>query len=489
MLSTVQKLHPSHLLTATAIGIISGNILALSIRPDFFSDSIWLFFVCLMLVLSGFFLTRFTIIIAFLAGNILLLHRVSVDLIDQNRLQRFAKQRIIVSGTVCEDPDIESDKIKLRLSNLQVNHQNYRGTLFATVIYRKSHPPPRRSDQVIVAGIAKPGFGSFPLALTKGSIQQIIPGGIESSVVDVRDSFASSIQNYIPSPNSNLALGYLLGLKSALPKTLSETLQVVGLTHIIVASGANLSILVNFSKKLFGRLSRFAATTFSALLILTFTMVTGFTPSMARAAIVALLSLIAWHFGRRWQPLRLLIIVAAMTLFMNPMYLIDLGWLLSFSAFAGILICTPIFKLYFYGYQNLGVIRSSLLETASASILCLPILLYFFGSFSLISIIANILILPTISIVMALTFTTGITALLPLFPAVFAFLANLLIKYHLWVINLFGSQKSFLITVEKANPFIFFLYFPILLLLLYMHHQNHRVHHNNICSRTTALAL
>lgn len=326
---------------------------------------------------------------------------------------------------------------------------------------------------VTVSGVAKEGFGSFSLALKQVKLIQVQSPKVEDPVLALRHHFTNQVKTYLPTPESELALGYLLGLKSTLPKTLLLSLQTVGLTHIIVASGANLSILISFARKFFGKISRFTALIFSLSLTLLFIFAVGFTPSMVRAGIVAVLSLFAWYYGRVWRPINLLSLAASITLFINPMYLIDLGWLLSFGAFSGILICAPILVNYFYGpSQKLNLLRSALIETLSATLICLPILVYFSGSFSLLSLLANLCILPTIPPVMALTFLSGLVVALRIPLPLFGFMASLIVKYHLFIINFLGSQKSFLVEIPKNNPFVFLAYFPILAFLIWASYQN-----------------
>ena len=61
------------------------------------------------------------------------------------------------------------------------------------------------------------------------------------------------VKSQIPEEQADLGLSYLLGMKAGLSEKLDENLRVVGLTHIVVASGAHLAILVEVVKKIFGK--------------------------------------------------------------------------------------------------------------------------------------------------------------------------------------------------------------------------------------------
>jgi competence protein ComEC len=210
-----------------------------------------------------------------------------------------------------------------------------------------------------------------------------------------------------------LGLGFLVGQKRALPADLAEALVIAGLTHVVVASGYNLTILVRLARRLFMRVSKYTAALAASLMIVGFVAVTGLSPSMSRAALVASLSLAAWYYGRKFHPLVLLSFAAAVTVAVNPAYMAgDLGWQLSFAAFAGVMILAPLLQRYFFGDTKPGIFRQILGETISALIVTAPILISAFGQFSNVAIVANLLVLPLVPLAMLLTFIAGVGALM-----------------------------------------------------------------------------
>jgi competence protein ComEC len=136
---------------------------------------------------------------------------------------------------------------------------------------------------------------------------------------------------------------------------------------------------------------------------------TGMAPSIARAAIVSVVSLIAWYFGKKVNPLTVILISAGITAYLNPLYIwLDLGWWLSVLAFAGVLIVGPLIGERYFPKLKDRVIPAILLETFSAQIMTLPLILSVFGRLSIISIPANLVIVPFIPLAMLLIFLTGI---------------------------------------------------------------------------------
>lgn len=275
------------------------------------------------------------------------------------------------------------------------------------------------------------------------------PGDIARQV---RDWFSGVIGRVIPEPEASLGIGYLVGQKRTLSTDLVEALQFAGLTHVVVASGYNLTILVRLTRRLFAGVSKYLALLSAAVLILCFLAITGASPSMTRAAIVAGLSLAAWYYGRRFHPIVLLAIAIALTVFINPAYAWgDLGWQLSFAAFAGVMIVAPLGQRYFFGDKKPNTVFQILGETIAAQLVTAPIIIMAFGQFSNVAVVANLLVLPLVPLAMLLTFVSGIFGILmPGIAALLSMPAYLLLHYMVVVIEFFADLPWALSSVNLA---------------------------------------
>ncbi len=294
----------------------------------------------------------------------------------------------------------------------------------------------KRSDSVTVQGKLGSGFGGIAASMFNASVTQIIhpePGDVG---LRVRDWFADGIRAAIPEPEASLASGYLVGQRSTLPEDLDTQLRTVGLTHAVVASGYNLTILVSFARQLLAGVSKYLATLAGAGMIFGFMMISGLSPSMARAGLVTSLSLGAWYYGRRTHPFVLLPFAAAVTALINPAYVWgDIGWYLSFTSFAGVIIIAPLVQHYLWGTKRVGLIRQTLLDTMSAQLATLPIMIFAFGHYSPYALIANLLVLPLIPITMVLTFGAGVAGLaVPVAAHLFGLPATLILHYMTTVV-------------------------------------------------------
>lgn len=204
-----------------------------------------------------------------------------------------------------------------------------------------------------------------------------------------------------------------------------------------MASGYNLTILVRIGRRLFAKISKYLAMLSGASLIVGFIAITGLSPSMTRAGLVAGLGLWAWYYGRKFHPVTLLALAAAVTVAVNPSYIWgDLGWLLSFAAFAGVMIVAPVATAYFYGPDKVPFVPQLLIETVAAQVATLPIMIMAFGQVSVIAPLVNLLILPLIPIIMLFVAIAGAGVwLLPMFAAAWGWLPERLLTLQVAIIE------------------------------------------------------
>ena len=142
----------------------------------------------------------------------------------------------------------------------------------------------------------------------------------------------------------------------------------------------------------------------------------------------------------------------------NPMFLSDMGWLLSFASYGGIMMLGPRLTKWFYGARKPGFIGLMILTTMSATVMTLPILLYYYGAVSLISVVANLLILPTLPYAMGLVFLTGVVAGVPGVCSVVSWGASRLLDYHIAVVGWFAGMREFLVEIPKYQWWVFLVY-------------------------------
>ena len=456
-----RSLHQSWFVVAGCAGVVLGVILALVFRINFFASSVWIAFAASLLVFAYLKPKFVFVVVALIAGMVLAFFRVSAELKGQDYVRQLWGMEVVVGGVIDGDPETDEGVTKFKIKDLKFGEEGVESTGSLYVSGARNEEL-ARGDKVVLSGKLSEGFGTYVGYMHRPVMvkwERPEPGDL---VLKVRNWFAERIRGLIPEPEVALGLSYLLGMKTGLPDELDENLRTVGLVHIVVASGAHLSILVEVARKIFGKLSRFAGLLFSVLFVVFFMAMVGWTPSILRAGIMTVLTLIAWYVGRKFEPWRIILLVAAVTLMINPMFIINLGWLLSFASYAGIMVLGLKLVKFFYGAKKPGFVGSVVLTTVAATLMTLPIILYYYGQVSLISVIANLLILPTLPYAMGLTFLTGVCAGLLGVEVVVSWCATRLLDFHIAVVGWFGGMEQFLVKVEPYQGWVWLIYLVIL---------------------------
>lgn len=459
-----RKLHSSWLVCIGCFCLLIGLLLA----RDFAVSDVSILFFGIIFVLVGLFRKNFYLIPAIIIGSVMIgLFRGSVVAQDVLEIEKYYGKTLQIIGSVGSDVDTGTDgRLVIHLNNITINNQNIAGTIWVSA----ENADIKRGDSLIISGKLTKGFGNFNGKIYQAKIMKIIhpkPGDIARQF---RDWFVGLIKFSIPEPESSLGVGYLVGQKQSLPADLVLALQAAGLTHVVVASGYNLTILVRLARRLFERISKYLSILSAGLMIFCFIAITGVSPSMSRAGLVASLSLLAWYYGRRFHPIILISIAMATTAMINPGYIWgDLGWQLSFAAFAGVMILAPLLSRFYFGDQKLGIVRQVLIETISAQLLTAPIIIASFGQISNVAIITNLLVLPLVPLAMLFTFIAGIaSAVVPFAATIISLPATWLLGYMINVVNYFAGLPWAVTIINIGFAGVVICYIVIALAALYL---------------------
>ena len=452
-----------------SVTIVAGTALVPIVNQTLFAPLVWLGIGCVLAAIVMWRQAVVLIPVIIVAGLLIGLWRGSV-LASHLVVYRAAfGHTVTLSGKVADDPDSgKHGEMVLRLSGVSISGHDVDGKVWASI--GGSGNDIKRGDIVQVQGELGEGFGSFAATMYQAKLvaaQRPQPGDVARQV---RDWFADKIRLTMTEPQASLGLGYLLGQKRALPEDLQQALVVTGLTHVVVASGYNLTILVRLARRLFVKVSKYLATLSAGGMIVSFMAITGASPSMTRAGLVSGLSLAAWYYGRKFHPLVLLPFAAAITVLIDPTYAWnDLGWQLSFTAFAGVMILAPLLQAYFFGDKKPGTVRQILGETVSAHIVTLPILVFAFGQFSNVAIFSNLLVLPLVPLAMLLTFVAGVgVVLLPGLAPFIGLPADSLLSYMVAVVQYFAGLSWAQATVTMQPWLVWAAYVVIIAVCVYL---------------------
>lgn len=262
---------------------------------------------------------------------------------------------------------------------------------------------------------------------------------IESNLFEAeREILSQKINTLLNSPNAELLSGILLGKKEELPGQLRLALRDTSTIHIVVVSGQNLTLLAGLIMNLSGLLTRRVAIAFAFLAVLGYLLLSGVQIPALRAAIMVGLAYTGQALGRQSDGLWGLILAAGSLLLINPGWVSDLSFILSFLATFGVVIVAPILAKRLKSLPLF--LRENLALTLGAQLMVTPVIAQNFHQFSLVSIPANLLILWTIPYIMVGgAFMVLLGSLWQFLGEIIALIVGALLTYFIYIVQFFAS--------------------------------------------------
>jgi len=235
-----------------------------------------------------------------------------------------------------------------------------------------------RSWQVIQAG--------DPVAVWSGRL-----------AVPIRDHVLESLAEILPPREAALAGAVLLGVRGPDHRVLGATFTDLGLAHLFAVSGLHVGILLGLFTLPGKLLGLGPGSRYLPLLFILpgYIFLTGMPGSVVRAAGLGLLALATPYLGTRSQPLHLLGILFWAGCVWEPLQVLDTGLQLSYLAAGGILsVSGRTNGFHFFRNRAAGILATGLAVSVAAQWFTLPVVAASFGRISLLSPLANLVVVP-----------------------------------------------------------------------------------------------
>jgi len=278
-----------------------------------------------------------------------------------------------------------------------------------------------------------------------------------------------------------LALGILLGDKSNMTPAQKELFSKTGVSHAFAVSGMHIGFLTGFLTFIFMAMGipRRVSSVLTIVFILMFMAVIGFTPSVIRAGIMAVITLAGIAINKMSDSQTSLGIAGIIICAFNPFGVCDLGFQLSFLSVLGILtVSGKISKavLSFFDFLHMPKVLSKTLSlpfgvSLAATLFTLPVIGYEFKGFALLSPVVNILILWAVEGVFILSVLLVIFGGLAFVSNIITILINGLSVYIMTVIKL-ASQVPFSYISLTYSFIPIIILFIVLSVVLYVIFKN-----------------
>ena len=405
----------------------------------------------------------------------------------QTALDAFVGQMVTLEGLVVIEPDLRERVVRLVIQGLTL--EPLQGQSFKVLVTTATEPKYAYGDRVSVLGVLErpENFTPTPIRnelvwgftdettlrevnyrqyLAKDGIYyemflpsiEVLARGegnpLVAALFAFKHAFISRLNALIPEPHAALLAGLVVGAKQSLGEKLLDDFRTVGVIHIVVLSGFNITIIARFIEWALSALSRNRRLILAACCIILFAMMVGASATVVRATVMALIVLLARGTGRVYAVTRALLIAGALMLVHNPQILVfDTSFQLSFLATVGLIYLSPLLEPRVRFITERWGLREIVVATVATQLFVLPFLLYKTGILSLVSLPVNLLILAAVPATMLFGFLSGILSFAwSVLALPFAWIAYALLAYELAVVEWF-ARLPFAAVALTSFPF------------------------------------
>ena len=292
----------------------------------------------------------------------------------------------------------------------------------------------------------------------------------------MRDFLRHKISFFMSGDESELAKAMVIGERSGINKEINEQFVNTGTIHILSVSGLHIGFLTGMLMIMASLMRiprRFRFLSIAPILIL-YALIVGMMPSIMRAVIMALVVSFGLFLQRKPQILNSLGFAALVILTFNPSQLFTPGFQLSFAAVMSIAFFhKKILAIVYTSYPALeekplpGSMISLSVLTLAATLGTIPLTAYYFSRISVVSILANLIVVPLAGIFTTMTFTfVGISMLSSWVAGIFGSAAQLVGFAILKINSVLGSLSISSIIVSDSGWIFTFLYFSWLIAVI-----------------------
>ncbi len=433
----------SYLLGILAIPYLKFSLLFLT------SATLILLF-ALMFLYKKTILSLLVLLISFLILGMLMANLVGLRLERSLLAKWVGKDRVIVSGTVYSEPKTKgkNTSFDFKVNNLEVGAKRWITNEKVRVDFKGKDrlPDLTLGKKLVLSGklclpTSSPGYRMY---LYHRRIKVILYAdvlkpassqkrGFFGDVVETsRQRIKEDCQRFIKGDLAGLMAGIILGDTSDISGKLQEDFKITGLTHILAVSGLNVGMLLAVALYLLRFLRcRPAIQVFMSVVFLVFySAITHSEPSVIRASLMAAIGLCGWFLGRKKDMLSALSGAALLLLIYDPFLVYSVSFQLSFAATLAIILIYPVLELRLEEIKVPVWLRGAASVSLAAQLGVVPILVYYFNQISVISLMANLLIVPATAPVLAIGMGGWVIGFISTHLSQFIYLLNIpLLKY------------------------------------------------------------
>jgi len=401
-----------------------------------------------------------------------------LDNINSNKYVDYNGKEVEIRGVISEEPQVKDLKTIYTVKTQQVlydkNAKNIKGKILITVPRNNNEQILEYGRKIRVVGqinlpsgkrieggfdykkhLAKSGVSASMFARSQSiHVEEGFGGSFIVRIgLELRKRIVDSVYLSLPKEQAGLMSGMLIGYTEGMGERTEEVFSNAGLSHLTAVSGMNVAFiafpLVFLFKKL--GLGQKISNILIILVLILFIFITGFSPSVSRAVIMAIVLLIGQLITRETDVYTSIAFAAILLLVSNPFTIFDIGFQLSFGATLSlILFYKNISEKLNFRYLP-GIIKNVLAATLAAQIGVIPISALYFNKISLISLLSNLFVVPIVEVITIIGMIMVVVCQLSPFVSEMIGLVNTAFLSFILMVAKLSSQIPYAV-VKIATP-------------------------------------
>lgn len=284
---------------------------------------------------------------------------------------------------------------------------------------------------------------------------------------EFRDKVKENLSLSLTGTNVELAYSSLFGDKTILEEEKQEAFRLSGVAHLLAVSGLHVGIIVmvlNFLLKPLKHKKWFSFSIISTILMF-YMYLCNFAMSVIRATIMAIVLLLSKILNEEYDIYNSISIAGIIIFVINPLCIFDVSFVMSFACVLGIaMLYKPIYTVLSKTKISPKIL-SSLAMSLSTTISLIMIMAFYFNNFNVISIFANVILIPLFTIAFIPTFIIAMLSAIFPFVAYLLFPINYLFDFISFLATQFGNIAIANFNTISINFIAIVVYFVLIILI------------------------
>ncbi|MFS1513567.1 DNA internalization-related competence protein ComEC/Rec2 [Chengkuizengella sp. SCS-71B] len=421
-------------------------------------------------------------------------HMKNVSMIDPD----WEESEVKVYGTINSTIKIDGDQVSFDIKTDQLNEKLKVFIKLNTSDEKDTVKTWGRGDSIAFIGVLKApsvarNFGAFDyrkylyyqhihwiLSARGLDNLQVTPASFQFSFSyflswtdKIRSYLANQLVMIFSESHQGFMLSLLLGLRNEFDPIEFEQFSQIGLTHILAISGLHVAVFLTccmYLLKLLGFTKE--KQIYCCMCIIPFyILITGAAPSVVRAGLMAMFGLYALQNGRGKDVLNFVGFAVFLMLIWNPYYLVNVSFQLSVIVTLLLILLVPMISKLIPISSTL--LNGTLSVTITAQLASFPLTIYYFNQFSFLSWLANLLLVPIVSIIiLPLGLAALILSLIHIKVALLiTYVIEICIDILFWFVHSINSYSKFNTIWASPTIELLLLYYILLWLSVWTLHK------------------